>query len=68
MTTLTRTSISLYTDRTTKQWVVRDTEGNFWLVPACEDGWARRERIEVSAQMELEPVPGHYKYMLGVPA
>lgn len=67
MTTLTRTKVMLYIDRTTKQWVVRDPDGNFWLVPSGDDGWEQRQPIEVSENSELEPVPGHYKYMLGLP-
>lgn len=67
MTTLTSTRTSLYVDRATQQWVVRDGDGNLWIVPVGEDGWDRRQVCEVSEVTALEPVPGHYKYMLGLP-
>lgn len=67
MTTITRTKLALYIDRSNQQWVVRDEEGNFWLIPSSDDGWDRRQKIEVSENTPLEPVPGHYKYMLGLP-
>jgi hypothetical protein len=61
--------LALYVDRSTQQWVVLDRQGNYWLVPHCEDnGWDRRQPFYVTEQSELEPVPGHYKYMLGLPA
>jgi hypothetical protein len=67
MTTLPRTKVALYIDPATRQWVVRDPDGNFWLVPSSEDGWEQRQPLEVSEDSELEPVPGHYQYMLGLP-
>jgi hypothetical protein len=61
--------LALYVDRSTQQWIVLDPQGNYWLVPQGEDnGWDRRQPFYPTEQSELEPVPGHYKYMLGVPA
>ncbi len=58
---------AIYVDRSSRQWVVRDPEGNFWSLPSHEDPWGHRRPLELSDAMELEPVPGHYKNMLGVP-
>jgi hypothetical protein len=61
--------VALYVDHFTQQWVVLDRQGNYWLVPQSEDNdWDRRQPFYVTEQSELEPVPGHYKYMLGLPA
>ncbi len=61
--------LALYADRSTQQWVVLDRQGNYWLVPQSEDNcWNQREPFYPTEQTELEPVPAHYKYMLGLPA
>jgi hypothetical protein len=61
--------LALYVDRSTQQWIVLDRQGNYWLVPLSDDnGWDRRQPFYPTEQTELEPVPGHYKYMLGLPA
>lgn len=57
----------LYVDRTTQQWVVLDRDGNFWIVSAGEDGWSSRQPYSRTDESELEAVPGHYKFMLGLP-
>ena len=60
--------VAIYVDRTRPQhWIVRDPEGNFWIVPPVENPWDNRQPFEPTEDTELEPVPGHYKYMLGVP-
>ena len=48
-------------------WIVRDPEGNFWIVPPVEKPWENRESFTPTEETNLEPVPGHYKYMLGLP-
>ena len=48
----------------TQQWIVRDPEGNFWIVPSADDAWEHREPFQPTEETELEPVPGHYKYLL----
>ncbi len=58
---------ALYVDRSCRQWVVRDADGNFWAIPSSEDAWDNRLPFHVTEETELEPVPGHYKYMLGLP-
>jgi len=61
-------TVAIYVDRTRPQhWIVRDPEGNFWIVPPVENPWENREPFEPAEDMDLEPVPGHYKYLLGVP-
>jgi hypothetical protein len=60
-------SSTLYVDRFTSQWIVRDPEGRFWTVPG--DGSARanqRECFFPTEETELEFVPGHDKNMLGI--
>jgi hypothetical protein len=47
----------------------RDTlclQGNSWLVPFLDNPWDHRQPIQPSAEMDLEPVPGHYRDMLGL--
>jgi hypothetical protein len=60
--------LRIYADRTRQQWVVRDAEDNFWLVPAQEQPWEHREPFHPAEDTELEPVPGHYRAMLGLPS
>jgi hypothetical protein len=57
----------LYVDRTTGQWVVQDPDGNFWSLPSTDNPWDERQPFSPTEETELEPVPGHYKYMLGLP-
>ena len=59
--------VGLYVDRSTQQWIVRDQEGNYWVVPPTDHPWDDRQPFFPAEETELEPVPGHYKYMLGLP-
>ena len=59
--------IALCVDRATQQWIVRDHEGRYWMVPFVESPWNHRQPFELADDTQLEPVPGHYKPMLGVP-
>jgi hypothetical protein len=59
--------VAIFVDRSCQQWVVRDPEGNFWLVPPEENPWDHRQPFDPSGATDLEPVPGHYKYMLELP-
>lgn len=63
---MTKEQVTLYVDRANQQWVARDHDGNFWILPPTETPWLDRQRYELSEEDELEPVPGHYKYMLGL--
>ena len=57
---------TLYVDRATQRWIVRDPEGNFWSLPPTDNPWDDRQPFSPTEETELEPVPGHYKYTLGL--
>jgi hypothetical protein len=67
MTTLRKPTASIYVDHSSQQWIVRDLQGDFWILPAVDHPWNHREPVELTEEMELEPVPGHYKYLLDLP-
>ena len=58
---------SIYVDRETRQWIVRDGDGNFWVLPHTENPWDDRQPYSPPEDAALEPVPGHYRYHLGLP-
>ena len=58
---------ALFVDRLSQQWIVRDPAGNFWILPSVEDPWDHRLPFDLTAETDLEPVPGHYKDMLILP-
>jgi hypothetical protein len=69
MLTLRKNVASLFVDRSNQQWIVLDPEGNFWIVPNDnENPWNQRQPFYPNEETELEPVPGHYKHMLGLPS
>ena len=59
--------VAIYVDRSSGQWIVRDSDGNFWVLPATDRPGTTASRSFPAEETELEPVPGHYKYMLGLP-
>ena len=67
MLTITSPVVALYVDRASQQWIVRGPEGNFWSLPSTDNPWDERQPFTPAEGTELEPVPGHYKYMLGLP-
>ena len=67
MLTLRKQVVALFVDRQSQQWIVRDPEGNFWTVPSVENAWDHRQPFQRSEESELEPIPWHYKDMLGLP-
>lgn len=68
MTIVVRKQVAtLYVDRSTQQWIVRDPEGNFWNIPSVDNAWEHRTPFQIEAGTELEVVPGHYKYLLRIP-
>jgi hypothetical protein len=67
MLTIDRHVAMLFVDRAAGQWIVRDPDGSFWIVPCVENPWDHREPFEFTDEVELEPVPGHYKSLLGLP-
>jgi hypothetical protein len=59
---------AIYVDRNcTEHWIVRDPEGNFWIVPPVENAWESRRPFQPTEETELEAIPGHYRSMLGLP-
>ncbi len=64
----TRNVIAIYVDRATRQWIVRDQEGALWALPTTENPWDGRQPFTPADETDLEPVPGHYRYMLGLTA
>ena len=62
-----RQLVALFVERSSQQWIVRDPEGKYWIVPFVEGAWEHRQPFEPTAETDLEPVPGHYKYLLGLP-
>lgn len=67
MATPRKPTISIYVDRSTHQWIVRDSEGDFWIVPVVENPWDHRQPFYLTEEVELMPVPGHYRNLLGLP-
>jgi hypothetical protein len=68
MITTRKSDLSLYVDRArSERWIVRDEAGRFWVVPPSEDGWEKRQEFHPGEDAELEPIPSHYLYMLGLP-
>ena len=59
--------VVLFVDRSCQQWIVQDPEGNFWLLPSVDNPWDQRQPFHPTEATALEPVPGHYKSMLGLP-
>jgi hypothetical protein len=60
--------VGIFVDRACpERWIVRDGAGNFWMVPPVENPWDNRQPFYPTPNTELEPVPGHYKYLLGLP-
>ena len=62
-----RRPVSIYVDRASQRWVVRDPDGNFWIVPVVDHAWDHRQPLQLTEELKLELVPGHYKYLLGLP-
>lgn len=58
---------ALFVERSTRQWVVLDPEGKFWILPPLDDPWLNRLPFEPTEETPLDPVPGHYKHVLGLP-
>jgi hypothetical protein len=67
MLTVRKRMGGLYVEKGSQQWVVLDPEGNFWVVPSDDNPWDHRQPFHPTEETDLEPVPGHYKYMLGLP-
>lgn len=61
-------SVAIFVDRAhPEHWIVRDPDGAFWIVPPVDNPWDSRQPFELTDAAHLESIPGHYKYMLGLP-
>jgi hypothetical protein len=58
---------AVFVERSTRQWVVLDPDGKFWILPVIDDAWLNRLPFEPTEETPLDPVPGHYKHVLGLP-
>jgi hypothetical protein len=68
MITTEKLVVGLYVDKTCPEcWIVQDHQGRFWMVPSGQDSWERRQPFQPTEETDLEPIPGHYKYVLGLP-
>ena len=67
MVAVRRQVLALYVDRCNQQWIVRDHDGNYWILPQGDNPWGARQPFCPTDETELEPVPGHYKHTLGLP-
>ena len=43
MLALRKNAAALFVDRSSRQWIVLDPEGNFWLVPPVANPWDHRQ-------------------------
>lgn len=67
MTQRQQTAVALFVDRNQPSgWIVRDGAGDFWVVTPGERAWEGRQPYTVTEDSQLEAVPGHYKYVLGI--
>jgi hypothetical protein len=67
MIALEKQVAALFADQSRQRWIVRDPEGRFWILPSVGDPWEHRQPFYPTEETALEPVPGHYKDMLGLP-
>jgi hypothetical protein len=67
MAVLTRQPVALFVDQSRQQWIVRDCEGNFWILPPVDAPWEHRQPFYPTEESDLEPIPGHYRDLLGIP-
>jgi hypothetical protein len=49
----------LFADRSNRNWIVLDPEGNFWSLPSVENPWDHRQPFHPKDEADLERVPGH---------
>jgi len=67
MPTIRKQVVAIYVDRSSGGWIVRDSEGLLWNLPPTDHPWDDRQPFVPTEESELEPVPGHYRYLLGLP-
>jgi hypothetical protein len=67
MQVITKQRIYLFVDRLSQRWVVRDSDGAYWTIPTTQNAWQQRVPFVLTEDTELERIPDHYRYMLGLP-
>ena len=50
MITFSKQRAALFVGRSCQQWIVRDPEGNFWLLPSVENPWGQRQAFHPTAE------------------
>ena len=58
--------LTLYADRVDRRWVVRDPEGDLWVLPHTDTPWDDRQPFSPAEGTDLEVVPGHYLTLFGL--
>ena len=53
MTSGPQRRVALFVERSYQQWIVRDPEGNFWLLPAVDDPWGQRQPFSPTTEPEM---------------
>ena len=68
-------TVAIYVDRAcTEHWIVRDPDGNFWIVPSVENAWEYRRpfepteetALEAGTTVELDSTPAGVEYGAGM--
>jgi len=67
MSTPRKQTAALFVDRSCQAWIVRDADGTLWKLPPGDNPWHRRQPFSPTEETILEPVPAHYKGLLGIP-
>lgn len=59
--------LRLFADRAKRQWIVRDGQGQYWMLPSSDRAWEDRIEVQQREITDLEAVPMHYKATLCLP-
>ena len=49
-----------------EHWIVRTKRDDDGRSPPGDNSWQRRQPLKPTEEVELEPIPRHYIYMLGL--
>ena len=60
MMTLRKRAVSIYADRLSQQWIVRDPDGNYWIVPVVDEPWDHRQPFDLTEEIEFEDEKGKW--------
>lgn len=67
MVIIRKRKLYLFVDRSSGRWVVQDPDGVFWIIPVLDQAWEHRVLFIPTDESQLEPVPEHYRYVIGLP-